>query len=52
VIDATADEYRLLAQNDLEEGGNNASPAIAGGCLLLRTAKHLFCIAKEAPAAS
>jgi outer membrane protein assembly factor BamB len=50
VIDATTDEYRVLAWNDLEEGGNNATPAIAGGCLLLRTDEHLFCIEKEAPA--
>ena len=50
VIDATTDEHRVLAWNDLEEKGNNATPAIAGGCLLLRTAEHLVCVEKEAPA--
>lgn len=50
VIDATTDAFRVLAWNDLEEGGNNATPALAGGCLLLRTAEHLFCVEKEAGA--
>lgn len=47
VIDATTDEHRIVAWNDLEDGGNNATPAIAGGCLLLRTADRLYCIEKE-----
>jgi outer membrane protein assembly factor BamB len=51
VIDATTDAFRVLAYNDLGEAGNNASPAVGGGCLLLRTAEHLFCIEKEKAAA-
>jgi outer membrane protein assembly factor BamB len=47
VIEAGTDTFRALAYNDLGEGHNNASPAIGGGCLLLRTAQHLFCIEKE-----
>ena len=46
VIDASSEAFRALAYNELGEGGINASPAIGGGCLLLRTAEHLFCIKK------
>jgi hypothetical protein len=34
----------ILAENTLGDDGSNASPAIAGGCLLLRTARHLTCV--------
>jgi outer membrane protein assembly factor BamB len=37
-------EFELLAQNDLDGSKCNASPAIADGCLLLRTGGHLWCI--------
>lgn len=47
VIDASSEQFRALAHNELGEGDNNASPAIAGGCLLLRTAESLFCVEKE-----
>lgn len=36
--------YRLLSENALPEGGVLASPAIADGCLLVRTSGHLYCI--------
>jgi outer membrane protein assembly factor BamB len=39
---------RILAENTLGDDGSNASPAIAGGCLLLRTARHLTCVEAEA----
>ena len=48
VIDATTDAFRVLAWNDLEEAGLFATPAIGGGCLLLRTPDRLLCIEKEA----
>jgi outer membrane protein assembly factor BamB len=45
---AAADSFRLLAQNDLDERCL-ATPAIAGGELLIRTKRHLYCIpGKEA----
>jgi outer membrane protein assembly factor BamB len=44
VVDATSREFVLLAENDLGEKASNASPAIAGGCLLVRTRDHLVCI--------
>lgn len=37
-------KYRFLAANELAEGGVIASPAIAAGCLLVRSHSHLFCI--------
>jgi len=38
-------EFELLATNDLEGGGQfNASPAVAGDKLLLRSDKFLYCI--------
>jgi outer membrane protein assembly factor BamB len=40
---AAADEFQLLAQNDLKERCL-ATPAIAGGEMFIRTAKHLYCI--------
>ena len=43
VIAASA-EYQLLAENQLPEGEILASPAIAGGCLLLRSDAHLLCV--------
>ncbi|MCY2978470.1 MAG: PQQ-binding-like beta-propeller repeat protein [Planctomycetota bacterium] len=36
-------EYKLLATNQLGET-TNASPAIAGDCIYIRTDKHLWCI--------
>jgi outer membrane protein assembly factor BamB len=50
VIDATTDSFHPLAWNDLGEPGLFATPAIGGGCLLLRTPDRLLCIGKEAPA--
>ena len=45
VLDAGPD-YRELAVNTIETDKNmmNASPAISGDCLLLRTDTHLYCI--------
>lgn len=48
VIDAEADQLEVLAYSQLPEGGNNATPAIAGDCLLLRSYDHLYCLAAEA----
>ena len=44
---AAEPEFRALAENTLDEG-SNASAAFGGGCLLLRTEGHLYCIEKEA----
>jgi outer membrane protein assembly factor BamB len=46
VVAATS-EFKMLAQNDLAEE-IYASPAIADGCLLIRTTKSLYCIARDA----
>ncbi|MCA9178898.1 MAG: PQQ-binding-like beta-propeller repeat protein, partial [Planctomycetales bacterium] len=44
VVSATP-EFKLIATNDLRDGGQfNASPAIAGNKLLLRSDKFLYCI--------
>lgn len=47
VVDAKADKLAVLAYNKLGEGGNNATPAVADGCLLIRSHNELFCIEKE-----
>jgi outer membrane protein assembly factor BamB len=43
---AAKPKYELLAANDLGEprGTFNASPAVAGGRLLVRSEKHLYCV--------
>ena len=43
---AAGEEFELLADNELVGGGRsaNASPAVGGGCLLLRTVTHLYCV--------
>lgn len=41
-------EYEVLAANErLERSAFNASPAVAGGRLLLRSDRHLYCITNE-----
>jgi outer membrane protein assembly factor BamB len=52
VVKPTADKknFDIVAHNDLGDDGNNASPAFGGGCLLLRSHQHLYCIEKEKPA--
>lgn len=41
---AASPDFQLLGQNDLDGTKCNASPAIADGCLLMRTGGHLWCI--------
>lgn len=41
-----ADDFVIIARNALEEG-MRASPAVAGGCLYLRTFGHLYCIGQD-----
>ncbi len=41
--------YQLLSENPLPEGGVLASPAIADGCLLVRTSGHLYCVEGNDP---
>lgn len=43
---AARSSFELLGQGELGEGGVFSSPAIAGGCVLVRTEKHLFCFGK------
>ena len=52
VVAADGTGFRLLSDNGLEEPGSNASPAVAGGCLLVRTHAYLYCIegGEEIPA--
>lgn len=45
VLKADTDEFEVLATNDLGEEGL-ATPAIAGGCLFIRTDKALYCVEK------
>ncbi len=45
VLDAKAETFEVLATNDLGEEGLG-TPAIAGGCIFIRTNKTLFCIGK------
>ena len=45
---AAKPEYELLAANDLGERGTfNASPAVAGSKLYLRSDKFLYCLGKK-----
>jgi outer membrane protein assembly factor BamB len=44
---AAGKRFELLAENDFDEPGTNASPAIADGCLLVRTQSHLACVERE-----
>jgi outer membrane protein assembly factor BamB len=46
VIDASADEFKLLATNELGEA-SHATPAISGGRMYLRTLSHVICIKGE-----
>lgn len=50
VFRPTADDksFEIVAQNELGDDGNNASPAIGAGCLLLRSYTHLYCLGKTA----
>jgi outer membrane protein assembly factor BamB len=41
-------EFKLLARNRLDQGIRvDASAAIAGGCIFLRSDRHLYCIGEE-----
>ena len=44
-LTSKAETFEVLATNDLGEEGLG-TPAIAGGCLFIRTNKTLFCIGK------
>jgi outer membrane protein assembly factor BamB len=46
VIDAGADELKVLAENELDDGFM-ASPAVADGALFLRTKTHLYRIEQK-----
>ena len=43
VVLAASDKYTLLGRNALGEGGH-ATPAVARGCLFVRTLNHLVCV--------
>jgi outer membrane protein assembly factor BamB len=47
VVNARADQFELLADNGLEGRGGNASPALANGCVVIRTLDELFKICGE-----
>lgn len=49
VIDVSGEHGRIVAQNQLDRGGN-ASPAVAGGSILVRTRDQLIRIDKESAA--
>ncbi len=46
VVAADGESFELIAANALGESNKGATPAIADGCLLVRTKEHLFCIEK------
>lgn len=47
VLSATP-TFELLSTNDLRDGGQfNASPAVTGDRILLRSDKYLYCIGKK-----
>ena len=48
VVVAAADKFELLARNPLEES-TQATPAIAGGRMFIRTSEHLHCIGTAHP---
>ncbi len=56
VVDAEAPKFRMLSESSVGEGTQGATPAIADGCLLVRTQNHLVCVedrsAPEAVAAA
>lgn len=41
---AAGREYDLLAQNRVSDQGANATPAVGGGCLILRSKRQLHCV--------
>jgi outer membrane protein assembly factor BamB len=45
VLDAKSDTFEVLATNDIGEEVLG-TPAIANGCLFIRTDKHLWCVGK------
>lgn len=47
VMDATADTYQELFRIEMGEGPCRASIALLDGCLLIRTAENLYCIAEK-----
>ena len=46
VFETSSDELNLVAKNELENGCQ-ASPAVAGNDLYVRTTEHLYCIRKN-----
>jgi outer membrane protein assembly factor BamB len=44
VLDATGDQFKLLATNELDGTYTLSSPATAGSNLFIRTGSHLYCI--------
>ncbi len=46
VVISDSDDFKVLATNSLEEG-IDATPAIIGNEMFIRSAKHLFCIAEH-----
>jgi outer membrane protein assembly factor BamB len=49
VVDAEGSEFRMLGESPMGESAYGATPAIAGGCLLVRTQNHLFCVEDRKP---
>jgi outer membrane protein assembly factor BamB len=43
VMVAASDEFEILGRSRLQ-GGMHATPAVANGCLFLRTENHLVCV--------
>jgi hypothetical protein len=48
VVIATGDEFKVLGRTSLGEP-SNATPAVAGGIMYLRTEKHLISVGGKKP---
>ena len=45
---ACGPEFKVLSTNELERRGTfNASPAVADGCIYIRSNRYLYCIAEH-----
>ena len=43
----SSDKFELVAKNDLDDGGGNATPTVVNNKLLIRTDHALYCIGSE-----
>jgi hypothetical protein len=44
---AAGPEFKILSENQLDDGHTLSSIAVAGRELFIRTAKHLYCVSES-----